>query len=75
MCNCNQQRAAYTAQQQRQSHPQRGMIQVKLIGNTPMVINGNITGRTYTFLQRNDQNWVDSRDALYMKEIPGLQVL
>lgn len=73
MCNCNQQRAAYTAQHQ--SQPQKGMVKVKLTGNKPVVINGNFTGRTYTFRKTNDMNLVDNRDMISMKEMEGLQVM
>ncbi len=72
MCNCNQQRAAYTTQ--RQVQPQNGLVKVKLTGNSPILVNGTITGRTYTFRKINDLNWVDRRDVISMSEIAGLQV-
>lgn len=74
MCNCNQQRAAYTAQLQTQP-PQKGVVKVKLTGNKPIVISGNFTGRTYAFRKTNDMNLVDSRDMISMKEMDGLQVM
>ncbi|HZH67306.1 MAG TPA: hypothetical protein VEY10_20615 [Flavisolibacter sp.] len=53
---------------------QRGMVKVKLIKDTAVVVNGNITGRMYVFRTTNDINWVDKRDAISMKEADGLQV-
>jgi len=73
MCNCNQQRVAYTAQHHTQ--PQKGVVKVKLTGNKPIVISGNFTGRTYAFRKTNDMNLVDSRDVISMKEMDGLQVM
>ncbi len=71
MCNCNQQRASYSTQH---APPQKGVVKVILTENKPIVINGNITGRTYAFRKINDQHWVDSRDMLSMNGIAGLQV-
>ncbi len=73
MCNCNQQRAAYTTQYH--SQPQKGVVKVKLTGNKPIVISGNFTGRTYAFRKTNDMNLVDSRDMISMKEMDGLLVM
>lgn len=72
MCNCNQQRAEYSASN---NQPQKGMAKVMLIKNTPMVLNGNITGRMYVFRNINDINWVDKRDAMSIKVMDALQVL
>jgi hypothetical protein len=52
----------------------KGMVKVMLIKNTPMVLNGNITGRMYVFRNLNDTHWVDKRDAMSMKEVNELQV-
>ncbi len=71
MCNCNQKRAIYSSEK---SQLQKGMVKVKLTENTPMALNGNITGRMYVFRNMNDINWVDKRDAMDMKGINGLQV-
>jgi hypothetical protein len=71
MCNCNQQRAAYSAAT---AQPQKGAVKVKLTRNSPLVLNGNITGRTYEFKKINDINWVDRRDMISMNGIAGLQV-
>lgn len=72
MCNCNQKRAIYT----HESRPlQRGNVKVQLIGETPMVVNGEITGRMYVFKSKNDINWVDKRDAISMDTMIELQVL
>lgn len=73
MCNCNQQRTAYTTQHEAQ--PPKGVVKVKLTGNKPMAISGNFTGRTYAFRKTNDINLVDSRDLISMKEMEGLQVI
>ncbi len=71
MGNCNQKRAIYSSGNNKS---QKGMVKVKLTENTPMVINGNITGRLYVFGNINDINWVDERDVMSMKEINGLQI-
>lgn len=73
MCNCNQQRTAYTTQNQTQQP--KGVVKVKLTGNKPIVISGNFTGRTYAFRKTNDINLVDSRDLISMKEMAGFQVI
>jgi hypothetical protein len=57
------------------SQLQKGTVKVILVRNTPMVVNGNVTGRMYVFRNKNDVNWVDNRDAISMKGINGLQVL
>lgn len=72
MCNCNQQRSMYTAAN---NQIQKGMVRVKLIKNESVVLNGDITGRTYIFRQINDINWVDKRDAMSLTESQGLQVI
>ncbi|HKR04938.1 MAG TPA: hypothetical protein VJY62_09900 [Bacteroidia bacterium] len=72
MCNCNQQRAAYTSEN---NPAQKGMVKVKLIENKPLVLNGDITGRMYVFRNINDINWVDRRDAISMKKIKEIQIL
>jgi hypothetical protein len=71
MCNCNQQRANYSSAN---AQPQKGVVKVKLTENTPMVINGSVTGRTYEFRKINDLNLVDRRDVISMNVIPGLQI-
>jgi hypothetical protein len=71
MCNCNQQRSAYSSEN---TQLQKGMVKVKLIKNKPAVLNGNITGRMYVFRNINDINWVDKRDAISMKEINSLLI-
>lgn len=72
MCNCNQQRSMYS-----QSNKQTpiGMVKVKLTENKPLVLNGDITGRTYIFRNLNDIHWVDKRDVMSMKNISGLQIV
>ena len=72
MCNCNQQRAMLTSGN---TQSRNGVVKVMLTENTPMIFNGNITGRMYVYRNRNDYNWVDKRDVMSMKEIPGLQVI
>jgi hypothetical protein len=72
MCNCNQQRENYSSENNGQS--QKGMVKVQLMENTPMVLNGDITGRMYVFRNINDINWVDKRDAISMNEVSSLQV-
>ncbi len=71
MC-CNQNRVRYTNENK---HAQKGMIKVILVGNTPIAIHGDISGRTYKFRKIKDSNWVDARDVVSMKEIKGLQIL
>jgi hypothetical protein len=72
MCNCNQQRSMYSAAN---NQIPKGMVRVKLIKNEPVVLNGDITGRTYIFRAINDINWVDKRDAMSLTESQGLQLI
>lgn len=53
----------------------QGMVKVKLIKDNPIVLNGDITGRTYIFRVINDINWVDKRDAMNLKEEYGLLLI
>jgi hypothetical protein len=71
MCNCNQQRALYAAN----NTGPKGTVKVISIAEASTVINGDITGRMYVFRNKNDFNWVDKRDAISMKENKSLQVL
>jgi hypothetical protein len=71
MCNCNQQRTIYSAAN---NQSQKNSIKVVLIKNTPLTLNGNITGRMYIFRNLNDVVWVDKRDAIDMKNKEELQV-
>ena len=71
MCNCNQQRASYSLEN---DQSKKGMVKVILINDHPRVVNGDVTGRMYVFRKYNDVNWVDKRDAVSMKNIRGLQV-
>ncbi len=71
MCNCNKRRTQYASQT---NASPKGMVQVKLLENRSMVLNGQVTGRLYTFRTQNDINWVDRRDALWMKDLEGLQI-
>jgi hypothetical protein len=71
MCNCNQKRTMYASEN---NHSQNGTVKVMLISNTPMVVNGDITGRMYVFRNMNDINWIDKRDAMSLKGIEGLQI-
>lgn len=78
MCNCNQKRANYSTKnlQGRQTQDaHHGMNQVKLLQQSPMEINGEITGRKYVFKKLNDINWVDKRDLVSMQQIKELQIL
>jgi len=50
------------------------MVKVKLIENSALVLNGDVTGRMYIFRNINDINWVDKRDAISMKGTKGLQI-
>jgi hypothetical protein len=52
-----------------------GMVKVKRTDNSPLVINGDITGRAYVFRALNEINWVDKRDAIRMSEKGGLQLV
>ena len=74
MCNCNQKRTQYAADQSRETLPQ-GMVRVKLIQQVPLVLNGDITGRTYIFETLNDIQWMDKRDLASMKGLTGLQIV
>lgn len=40
----------------------KNTVKVRLTANKPVVINGDITGRTYIFKSRGDINLVDRRD-------------
>ena len=71
MCNCNQKRTTYSSQN---NESQKGMVKVKLIENSALVLNGDVTGRMYIFRNINDINWVDKRDAISMKGTKGLQI-
>jgi hypothetical protein len=71
MCNCNQKRIAYSTQNDMSS---KGLVKVMLTQNDSLVLNGDITGRTYVFKTTNDVNWVDSRDVISMKKQKGLQI-
>lgn len=71
MCNCNQQRLMYS----NTNVTPKGMVRVKLVEDKAIVLNGNITGRTYIFREINDINWVDKRDAMSLTESQGLQVI
>lgn len=73
MCNCNQKRETYKSANSSRTAA-RGLIKVKLVGETPMALNGQVTGRNYLFRNQYDEHWVDKRDAMYMKEISGLQL-
>lgn len=72
MCNCNQQRTSYTSNN---SSAQTGTVQVKLIANNPLTINGDYTGRMYVFRNIDDVNWVDRRDLPSMENREDLLVL
>ncbi|WP_348797067.1 hypothetical protein [Flavobacterium adhaerens] len=72
MCNCNQKRSAFTNMSNQNPI---GMVRVKLVKNEAVVLNGNITGRTYIFRTINDVNWVDKRDALSITAYQGLQLI
>ncbi len=54
---------------------QKGLVKVKLIQKNPIILNGNITGRTYEFKKINDFILVDKRDAQGMDNIAGLQII
>jgi hypothetical protein len=71
MCNCNQERAEYS---KAETQSQKGVVKVKLMLDTPIEINGSITGRTYVFRKVNDSNWIDRRDVMSMNGIAGLQI-
>ena len=71
MCNCNQKRAIYSSENNKSP---KGMVRVILKENTPMVLNGDITGRMYVFRKVNDVNWVDRRDLMSIKEINGMEL-
>ena len=73
MCqNCNHKRVMYSTGNNRS---QQGMIKVKLIAGNSLIMNGDITGRVYTFRKINDINWVDRRDVISMKDIKALQII
>ena len=72
MCNCNTKRAAYTSEVNPSA---TGMVKVKLLADTPVVLNGDITGRMYVFRNMNDTNWVDKRDLPGIITTVGLQII
>jgi hypothetical protein len=71
MCNCNQQRTSFSAGN---DPDRRGMVRVTLVEETPITITGNVTGRMYVFRNIHDFNWVDKRDAAYLKDVKELIV-
>jgi hypothetical protein len=71
MCNCNQQRATYSAPEQ--AH--KGMVKVKLVGAPSLIINGDVTGRMYVFRNPDDINWMDKRDAMHIEHVKELQII
>jgi hypothetical protein len=72
MCNCNQKRTMYS---QENNSNKNGMVKVKRIDDSPLVMNGDITGRAYIFRALNEINWVDKRDAMSISEKDGLQLV
>lgn len=71
MCNCNQKRASYS----QETTSQRGKTKVRLVGENPISLNGNSTGRLYVFSPENPLLWVDTRDAIGMGANEELQVI
>ena len=59
MCNCNQQRTAYSGGN---ASGMTGSVQVKLVAPQPLTLSGMYTGRMYVFRNVGDVNWVDKRD-------------
>lgn len=72
MCNCNQQRIQYNAYENQNP---KGMVKVKLITKNSLLVNGDLTGRSYIFRKINDINWVDKRDAMGFAKIKDLQLI
>lgn len=73
MCNCcNQKRAAYSSEN---SNSKKGMVKVILKENSPLIVNGNVTGRMYIFNKINDVNWIDNRDILSLTENNKLHIV
>jgi hypothetical protein len=72
MCNCNQKRMMYSSVNLDQH---KGLVKVKLISQTHLVLNGRVTGRMYIFRNFNDITWVDKRDLQFMKNIREIEIL
>lgn len=71
MCNCNQKRTSFSEA----TGNTRGKTMVRLVGNKPISINGNSTGRRYEFSTKQPMLWVDSRDAIGMGAMQDVQVI
>jgi hypothetical protein len=50
-------------------------VKVKLTDSKTQVVNGDVTGRTYIFNQKDSIQWVDMRDAAGLKGIKNLKIL
>lgn len=59
MCNCGQKRMSLKTNE---NSAYKNSVKVRLTANKPVVINGNVTGRTYIFGRKGDINNVDKRD-------------
>lgn len=71
MCNCNQQRTAYSGGN---TSGMTGSVQVKLVAQQPLTLSGMYTGRMYVFRNVGDVNWVDKRDLPDMEHRPELVI-
>ncbi|HNO70685.1 MAG TPA: hypothetical protein PKO16_02815 [Bacteroidia bacterium] len=72
MCNCNNKRTDYSLRKEENG---KGMVKVKLTDSKTQVVNGDVTGRTYIFNQKDSIQWVDMRDAAGLKGIKNLKIL
>jgi hypothetical protein len=72
MCNCGQKRSSLKSNI---DPAYRNTIKVRLIVNRPLVLNGNITGRTYIFKSKGDINWIDKKDFDVIKDYKSLVVV
>ena len=69
MCNCGQKRMTL------KKNPEavyKNSLKVILTDSKSVVINGNITGRTYIFKDKGDINYMDKRDFIEIKNIKNL---
>jgi len=59
MCNCGQKRMSLKTNE---NAAYINTVKIKLTANKPVVIHGDITGRTYIFKAKSDINFVDRKD-------------
>lgn len=69
MCNCNQKRQSIASE----IPSKTGKIKMRFTGKGNFAINGDITGRLYSFTEEGATALVDPRDAIHFEGVPELQ--